>query len=129
MQQVFLAGYRPTIKSIDFSADLYQNEIMRLLGQDVLRKAIRKHGDTRQWLETWVATVEDADWQSLSDVRVDYPSADGVKLKSRVVVTVFNVKGNEYRLLTNINYQGQFVLVLELLTHAEYDKEKWKGRY
>lgn len=102
---------------------------MRLLGQDVLLKAIRKHSDARQWLETWVATVEDADWQSLSDVRVDYPSADGVKLKSQVVVTVFNVKGNEYRLLTNINYHRQFVLVLELLTHAEYDKEKWKGRY
>jgi len=102
---------------------------MRLLGQDVLLKAIRKHGDARQWLETWIATVEDADWHSLSDVRADYPSADGVKLKSQIVVTVFNVKGNEYRLLSNINYDGQFVLVLELLTHAEYDKDKWKGRY
>jgi mRNA interferase HigB len=60
---------------------------------------------------------------------MDYPSTDGVKLKSQIVVTVFNVKGNEYRLLTNVNYDRQAVLVLELLTHAEYDKERWKERY
>ena len=65
----------------------------------------------------------------MEDIRADYPSADGVKLKSRIVITVFNVKGNEYRLLTNVNFENQVVLALELLTHAEYEKDKWKGRY
>lgn len=102
---------------------------MRLIGQDVLSKAIRKHADARKWLHAWSATVEDASWQSLEDVRADYPTADGVKLKSQIVVTVFNVKGNEYRLLTNIGYHTQTVLVLELLTHGAYDKNQWKGRY
>jgi mRNA interferase HigB len=102
---------------------------MRLIGQDVVSKAIRKHSDARKWLEAWAATVEEASWESLEDVRADYPSADGVKLRTRIVVTVFNVKGNEYRLLTNINFARQVVVVLELLTHAEYDKDRWKGRY
>ena len=102
---------------------------MRLIGRDVLSKAVRKHPDAAKWLDSWAVTAEDADWRSLDDVRADYPSADGVKLMSKVVVTVFNVKGNEYRLLTNIIYRVQTVLVLALLTHAEYDKEQWKGRY
>ena len=102
---------------------------MRLIGQDVLVRSLKKHADARQWIAAWVATVQDATWASLEDVRQDYASADGVTLRSRIVVTVFNVKGNEYRLLTTINYLQQVVQVLELLTHAEYDKERWKQRY
>lgn len=102
---------------------------MRLIGQDVLGRALQRHADARKWLTAWIATVEDAMWQSLDDIREDYPSADGVKLKSEVVVTVFNVRGNTYRLLTHVDYEGQVVQVLELLTHAEYDKERWKTRY
>jgi len=102
---------------------------MRLIGQDVLLKAMKKHVDARQWIVAWVATVEDAAWTSLADIREDYPSADGVKLKSGLVVTVFNVKGNEYRLLTQVNYSSQIVQVLELVTHGECDKEQWKRRY
>jgi hypothetical protein len=57
------------------------------------------------------------------------PLGDGIALASGVVVTVFNVKGNEYRLLTYVDYSAQFVQFLELITHAEYDKELWKRRY
>jgi mRNA interferase HigB len=102
---------------------------MRLIGQDVLRRSLKKHPEARKWLAAWALTVEDAAWQSIDDVRNDYPSADGVRLRSRLVVTVFNVKGNEYRLLTNVDYRGQVVQVLELLTHAEYNKDLWKPRY
>ena len=40
--------------------------------------------------------------------------------------TVFNVKGNKYRLITEINYAKQFVFVRHFLTHSEYDKGAWK---
>jgi len=49
---------------------------------------------------------------------------DGVRLGSGTVVTVFNVKGNEYRLLTSIDFDAGIVEVLDVLTHAEYDKVK-----
>lgn len=102
---------------------------MRLVRRDVVSKAIRRHAGTKKWLDAWVLTVEEAAWENLEDVRADYPTADGVRLKSQIVITVFNVKGNEYRLLTNINYRHQIVVLLELLTHAEYSKDRWKGRY
>jgi mRNA interferase HigB len=80
-------------------------------------------------LAVWAATVQSVEWHNINDVRRTYPSADAVKLKSSPVVTVFNVKGNEYRLLTSIDYDVGIVEALVVLTHAEYDKKLWKDRY
>ena len=41
-------------------------------------------------------------------------------------VTVFNVGGNKYRLIAAIHYNRQRLYVLRILTHAEYDKDRWK---
>lgn len=99
---------------------------MQLANITAIERFARKHRDAAVWLANWVAVARDASWQSLHDVRKQFPSTDGVPLKSGVVVTVFNVKGNEYRLLTIISYAAQRILVYDVLTHAEYDKEKWK---
>jgi mRNA interferase HigB len=102
---------------------------MILVGQDVLRRTGRRNAPLRNWLAQWVVTVENATWNNLADVRRMYPSADGVPLKGKLVVTVFNVKGNEYRLLTLIDFESETVEALEVLTHSEYDKDLWKVRY
>ncbi len=102
---------------------------MTIVGQDVLRNMSRRNPSLRKWLTVWVATVEQRRWHSLGEVRIDYPSADGIKLKSMLVVTVFNVKGNEYRLLTSIDFDAGLIEILDVLTHAEYDKNSWKARY
>ena len=102
---------------------------MRLIGQSVLTRAGWKNAPLRKWLAAWSKTVQSVTWNSLSDVRRHYPTADGVKLESATVVTVFNVKGNEYRLVTAVDYNLQTVAALDLLTHAEYDKALWKLRY
>jgi mRNA interferase HigB len=41
--------------------------------------------------------------------------------------TVFNIKGNRYRLILDINYEEQVAYFKYFLTHAEYDKEQWKN--
>lgn len=105
------------------------NELVQLIGQSTLIKAGRKNAPPRRWLAAWTRTVESAEWWNLDQVRVQYPSADGVRLTSGTVITVFNVKGNEYRLLTAIDYGMQTVAALEVVTHAEYDKNLWKQRY
>jgi|SRR4051812_46116008 mRNA interferase HigB len=102
---------------------------MQLVGRDVLINAGKRNAPLRRWLSGWIAAVEKAAWQSLDDVRDNFPAADGVKLLSQTVVTVFNVKGNDHRLLALIDYSDQRVEVLEVLTYAEYDKHRWKARY
>jgi mRNA interferase HigB len=102
---------------------------MTLIGQDVLTAAGRKNTPLRKWLAAWATAVEHAEWASLDELRKAYPSADGVILPSKTVVTVFNAKGNDYRLLAWIDYGAQVVEALEVLTHAQYDKQQWKERY
>jgi mRNA interferase HigB len=102
---------------------------MILIGQGILKGVGRKNAPLCKALAGWATAVENVQWKCLEDVRRTYPSADGVKLKSKAVVTVFNIKGNDYRLLSVIDCDGQLVEVLEVLTHPEYDKNPWKGRY
>jgi mRNA interferase HigB len=101
---------------------------MELVNRTALDKARRKYPQLRTWLDTWVDVVLEADWKSIQDVRVSYPHADGVKVNSGNIVTVFNAGGNDFRLLTSIAYSADRVYVFDVLTHAEYDKEKWKAK-
>ncbi|MCL1463001.1 type II toxin-antitoxin system HigB family toxin [Argonema galeatum] len=61
-------------------------------------------------------------WQNLDELRQDFASADLV-----VNLTVFNIGGNNYRLITLVDYEKQKVFIRHVLTHAEYDKEDWKN--
>ena len=44
-------------------------------------------------------------------------------------VVVFNIKGNHYRLIAAIHYNTKLVYILEVMTHVNYDKDKWKDKY
>jgi mRNA interferase HigB len=64
------------------------------------------------------------------DIRRTYPAADGgVRVASGGQVTVFNVSGNKYRLVVVVMFVGQTVVVLDVMTHAEYSRGQWKQRY
>jgi mRNA interferase HigB len=103
-----------------------------VLNTPALDRFARKHRDIRKPLADWLDTVTRANWQSLADVRRVYPSADGVAVRvaggDAVVVTVFNIKGNEYRLITVVNYARAVCRIVEVLTHAEYSTNRWKDR-
>jgi mRNA interferase HigB len=103
-----------------------------LIGQPTLQAFAERHPDARGPLEQWARVTLAATWGKIGEARATYPTANGVPSRKgkRVVavVTVFNVGGNKYRLLTLVNYSRQTVEVLDVLTHAEYDKEKWKRR-
>lgn len=82
--------------------------------------------DAEKPLTAWYKTVCEASWDNIDDVRNTYRTADPVQVKSKRTVTVFNIKGNAYRLITAIHYNTQTIYILKVLTHKEYDKERWK---
>lgn len=100
---------------------------MRVIKPSRIREYAREHVDASSYLMAWLRVARKADWTGLHDLRRNYPRADGVQVASGNIVTVFNVCGNKYRLITAIKYSFGRIYVLRFLTHAEYDKEKWKA--
>ena len=101
---------------------------MNVITRKRIRDFIEKHPDAGTALDQWYRTARKARWESPQDVRIIFPHADAVRVASGNIVTVFNVGGNKYRLVTAIHYNAQRVYVLRLLTHAEYDKDLWKDQ-
>jgi mRNA interferase HigB len=94
---------------------------MRVVGRDVLTSFLRDHperGNARGPLETWHRVVKAAEWQTPADVKATYRHASVLK-SSRVV---FNVAGNDFRLVALIDYRRGVVRVRWFGTHAEYDR-------
>lgn len=94
---------------------------MRILGLPQLEAFKKKHADIRGPLDAWRKEVERETWHSTQDIKKRYPSADFLA-ENRVI---FNIKGNSYRLVVKVRYQGGIVLIEWIGTHAEYDKKKF----
>jgi mRNA interferase HigB len=99
---------------------------VRIISQKVLQEFWGRHPDSEQPLRQWFRTALSAEWRSLIDVRRIYPHADAVETRRSGILTVFNVCGNKYRLVVRIRYDWQLINARCVLTHAEYNRGKWK---
>ena len=103
---------------------------MQIVNEKLITRFAGKHANAAEWLGNWVAVVNAAHWRTIQDIRAAFPAVDGgVKVKSGGIVTVFDVCGNKYRMIISVVYQAQLVVILEMMTHAEYSKNRWKERY
>jgi mRNA interferase HigB len=91
---------------------------MRIIAKGTLRDFWELFPDAQESLLAWYREVEKEDWESPTKVKEKYRNASIVK-DNRVV---FNIKGNDYRLVVKINYKYRVVYVRFVGSHAEYDK-------
>ena len=99
---------------------------MRIIKVSFLEDAAQKHPKARKWIESWCEIAKTVEWKNIVEVRASYPSADTVQVGSGHNVVVFNVCGNDFRLVTAIHYNRNIIFTLRFMTHAEYSKGKWK---
>jgi mRNA interferase HigB len=95
---------------------------MHLIAISRLRRDAESYADVRKQIQDWHSTVRGANWRNLEEVRQVYREAEAVGN-----FTVFNIKGNAYRLIVSIRYETGTVYYKYFLTHAEYDKDRWKN--
>ncbi len=95
---------------------------MRLIGINRIKDFIKKHLNNSSGLMRWQKIIESSEFKNFSELRKTFPHADQVEGK-----TVFNVGGNKVRTITIIEYGISQMLILDVLTHPEYDRGKWKS--
>jgi mRNA interferase HigB len=94
---------------------------VHVISRKKLLEATLVHPELAEPLDAWYRIAKKSEWKSIVDLRKQFPHADAADK-----FTVFNIKGNAYRLIAEIYYQNSVVLVRVVLTHAEYDRESWK---
>lgn len=94
---------------------------MRIIAKSRLLALAKAHGDCIEQVAAWYAIASKTTWHNLSEGRQTFGPTDVVGDK-----TVFNIKGNDNRLIVHIRYDWGTIFIKDLLTHAEYDKGGWK---
>lgn len=91
---------------------------MRVIALSTLRECWQKHPDAEVPLRAWYAIVRRALWRRPAEVKAAYRSAS-FAANNRVI---FNIKGNDYRLVVAVHYNRGLMFVRFVGTHREYDK-------
>jgi mRNA interferase HigB len=91
---------------------------MKIWNKELLDKYAGKHANIRNALQNWIVFVEEAKLKSHNELKLDFPSADYVG-NNRYV---FNIQGNNYRLVAVVVFIAGMLKIRFIGTHAEYDK-------
>lgn len=93
---------------------------MTIAGRQLIEKFIRKHANSKASLSAWLDEAEEAEWKTPQDIKDRYRSADFL-FGNRVI---FDIGGNNHRLMVLVRYRNGMLLIQKIGTHAEYSK--WK---
>jgi mRNA interferase HigB len=94
---------------------------VRVISKPAILKFAEEYPNALVPMMNWYRITKRADRGSLAEVRRDFAHADIVGRR-----TVFNIHGNDYRLIARVNYRTKRVFILYILTHVEYSKGDWK---
>ena len=94
---------------------------MHIISFKTLRIFFEKHPSAEAPLKKWFKVITANDFKNVAELKQLFPSADQVKK-----FVVFNIGGNKYRLIAFLAYEANRLYVRNVLTHKEYDKDKWK---
>lgn len=92
--------------------------MLRIIAKRTLREYWEINPDCEQHLKTWYETAKKANWKNSNDVKATYKNASVLK-NNRIV---FNIKGNDYRLIVKFNFERDWAFIRFIGTHREYDK-------
>jgi len=93
---------------------------MILIGKKIINAFGLTHPQSRKPLAAWEKIIIQTNYNNFNELRVSFPSADYVPNK----YTIFNIFGNKYRLISEIDYLASVVNIKQIWTHTEYSMKK-----
>jgi mRNA interferase HigB len=100
---------------------------VRIIAEGTIRQWVSDQPRAAASLRQWVKVVRPVRWPSFAELHRTFPSADLVKVRSGRNVVVFNIGGNDFRLVCAVHFNTEMVFALRFMTHAEYSKDTWKN--
>lgn len=97
---------------------------MHVISQNRIREAKSKYHESATALEGWYRTIKKNNFKNYAELKTVFNSVD--KVGDRFV---FNLGGNKLRLIAYIHFNRDKIYIESILTHKEYDKEKWKNTH
>jgi len=93
---------------------------MRIVKEKTLTEYCRlsKYKEATESLKAFIYEVRYSDWESAKELKAKYGNASIISSKR----VVFNIKGNDYRLIVDVEYKLRIVFIVWFGTHTEYDK-------
>ena len=91
---------------------------MKIAGREILEKLIRKHPDTKGSVSSLIFELKEAEWKTPHGIKSRFPSADNLGNKCYV----FNIKGNNYRVVIKFNFISQIARIRWAGLHKDYEK-------
>ena len=95
---------------------------VKLIGKNKIDEFKKIHSSSRKALDRWVKLIEGADLDTPQEIKGLF----GVNVDFVGNQAVFDIGGNKVRTITKIEYGNKIILITHVLTHTEFDKEKWK---
>ncbi len=105
---------------------------MRIVRENELTKFAIRHPNTRDSLNRWTQLIRERNFKSIIELRETFGRVSPVKVhpqrfnRNPIILTVFNISGNDARLITVVQYTKQIVVIDQVLTHSEYDTGNWR---
>ena len=92
---------------------------MKIIGKDKVVKYGKKHSRARKPLAVWLRITEASKWKRSADVKATFGYVDNPKGNEYV----FNIGGNNYRLIALVVIKNETVIIKTIMTHSEYTKK------
>ena len=91
---------------------------MRVIAMQTLKKFFSKHKNAKQQLLAWYAEMIQGEWKNHNELKKQFRNASVINTKR----VVFNIHGNDYRLIVDFEYKWQLIFIIWIGMHKQYDK-------